>query len=297
MAAEIGVRTLLADARERLSAAGVASPDADARILLETATGWSRSQLLIKDSVGAEAAGRFQELINRRAEREPLQHITGVAHFRHISLRVGPGVFVPRPETEVMAGWAIDRLGEITDRTPVAVDLCTGSGAIAKALADEAPGTRLYAIEVSEDAAGWAARNLEGTGVELRVGDMATAFPELDGHVDVVVCNPPYIPLVAWESVQTEARDHDPQVALFSGDDGLDAIRVLTRVAARLLRPGGWVAVEHAEVQAESVPALFAGHGSYEQVRDHRDLAGRPRFTTARKVGTAGGRGRIGADD
>lgn len=284
MAGQVEIRTLLAGARDQLAAAGVESPDSDARILLENATGRSRAQLLIMDAVDDEAAQRYQEMIIRRAKREPLQHITGIAHFRHVSLQVGPGVFVPRPETELMAGWAIDRLREIRDRPPIAVDLCTGSGAIARALADEVPGAELYAIELSEDAAGWAERNLSGTGVDLRTGDMATAFGELDGTVDVVVCNPPYIPLAAWESVQAEARDHDPELALFSGDDGLDAIRVLTGVAARLLRPGGWVGVEHAEVQAESVPALFAGYGSYDQIRDHPDLTGRPRFTTARRV-------------
>lgn len=287
MSDQSSVRTLLAAARDRLAAAGVETPAADARILLEAATGWSRAQLLIKDRVDEPAAERYQQMITRRAAREPLQHITGIAYFRHVSLQVGPGVFIPRPETEVMAGWAIDRLrevGESAGRAPVGVDLCSGSGAIARSMADEVPGAELYAIELSEDAGAWAARNLSGTGVDLRIGDMADAFPELDGLVDVLVCNPPYIPLVAWESVQTEARDHDPQLALFSGDDGLDAIRMLTRVAARLLRPGGWVAVEHAEVQAESVPALFAGYGSYDQIRDHRDLSGRPRFTTARRV-------------
>lgn len=285
MSGESSVRTLLTAARDRLAAAGVETPDSDARFLLETATGWSRAQLLIMDRVEDAAAQRFEEMIKRRETREPLQHITGVAYFRHVSLQVGPGVFVPRPETEVMAGWAVEQLRQVTGRAPIGVDLCTGSGAIARALADEVPTAELYAIELSEDAAVWAARNLRGTGVDLRTGDMATAFGELDGTVDVVVCNPPYIPLAAWESVQTEARDHDPQLALFSGDDGLDAIRVLTRVAARLLRPGGRVAVEHAEVQAESVPALFADHGSYDRIRDHRDLSGRPRFTTARFVG------------
>lgn len=284
MAGPVSIRTLLAAARDQLAGAGVESPEADARILLESATGRSRAQLLIMDTVDDEAARRYQEMITRRAGREPLQHITGVAYFRHVSLHVGPGVFVPRPETELMAGWAVDRLREIEGRTPIAVDLCTGSGAIARSLVDEVPEVAVYAIELSEDAAAWAARNLAGTGVELQVGDMATAFGDLDGTVDVVVCNPPYIPLVAWESVQAEARDHDPQLALFSGDDGLDAIRVLTRVAARLLRPGGWVGVEHAEVQAQSVPALFSGYGSYDQIRDNRDLSGRPRFTTARRI-------------
>jgi release factor glutamine methyltransferase len=137
-------------------------------------------------------------------------------------------------------------------------------------------------VELDEPAHAWADRNLAGTGVELRLGDMATAFDDLAGTVDVVVCNPPYIPLEAWESVTPEARDHDPHLALFSGDDGLEAIRVLERRAAVLLKPGGVVGAEHAEVQADSAPAVFAGTGRWEQIRDHLDLAGRPRHVTAR---------------
>jgi release factor glutamine methyltransferase len=281
---ETSVARLLTRARSQLQEAGVASPDADARTLLAAALSTSPTQLLVIDRVSVEAAERFAAMVRRRESREPLQHITGVAHFRHVSLQVGPGVFVPRPETEVMTGWAIDRLHEIVGRSPIVVDLCTGSGAIAHAISDEVPQAEVHAIELSEQAAGWAAKNLAGTGVDLQVGDMADAFTELDGTVDVVVCNPPYIPLTAWESVQTEARDHDPDLALFSGQDGLDAIGVLTRVGARLLRPGGWIACEHAEVQAESVPALFARHGGFDQIRDQRDLSGRPRFTTARRT-------------
>jgi release factor glutamine methyltransferase len=140
----------------------------------------------------------------------------------------------------------------------------------------------VHAVELDEQAHGWAVRNLAGSGVDLRQGDMAEAFTDLDGTVDVVVCNPPYIPLEAYESVAAEARDHDPALALWSGDDGLDAMRVLERVAGRLLRPGGVVGAEHAEVQAESAPAVFVGTGRWADVRDHRDLAGRPRFVTAR---------------
>jgi release factor glutamine methyltransferase len=162
------------------------------------------------------------------------------------------------------------------------VDLCTGSGAIALAVADEVPHATVHAVEVDPAAQAWAERNLAGTGVELRRGDLATAFPELDGRVDVVVCNPPYIPLEAWESVAAEARDHDPHLALFSGADGLDTIRVLEQRAAALLRPGGVVGAEHADVQGESAPAVFAATGRWTDVRDHRDLAGRPRYLTAR---------------
>lgn len=285
---DTSVTRLLSGARSQLQQVGVDSPDSDARILLAAALDTSPAQLLIIDRVPDEVAARFTAMVQRRAAREPLQHITGVAYFRHVTLQVGPGVFVPRPETEVMTGWVIDRLREIDDHDPIVVDLCTGSGAIAYAISDEVPHARVFAIELSEQAAGWAAKNLAGTGVELRIGDMADAFGELDGTVDVVLCNPPYIPLTAWESVQVEARDHDPDVALFSGADGLDAIGVLTRVGARLLRPGGWIACEHAEVQAEAVPALFARHGGFDQIRDHRDLSDRPRFTTARRTGGTG---------
>jgi len=202
----------------------------------------------------------------------------GSTAFRHVDLLVGPGVFVPRPETELLAGWAIERL----EGKSVAVDLCTGSGAIAASLADEAPWARVHAVELDPMAHHWASRNLAGTTVDLRLGDMADAFPDLDGTVDVVTCNPPYIPLEAFESVAPEARDHDPSLALWSGQDGLDAMRVLERTAARLLRPGGWVGAEHADVQGEAAPAVFSATGRWSEVRDHRDLAGRPRYVTAR---------------
>lgn len=269
-------RTLVREAVARLRDGGVASPEHDAAELLAHVLEVPRSQLALVDVVPAEAAARFEELLVRRAAREPLQHLTGVAHFRHVELRVGPGVFVPRPETELLAGWAIER------RPTVVVDLCTGSGAIAKSLADELPDAQVHAVELSPDAFAWAERNLAGTGVDVRQGDMGTAFEDLLGTVDVVVCNPPYIPLEAWESVAVEARDHDPGLALFSGQDGLDAIRVLERRAAQLLRPGGYVGFEHADEQGTAAPAVFAATGRWSDVLDHLDLAGRPRFTTAR---------------
>jgi release factor glutamine methyltransferase len=140
----------------------------------------------------------------------------------------------------------------------------------------------VHAVELDPEAHAWAERNLAGTDVDLRLGDMADAFTDLDGTVDVVVCNPPYIPLEAWASVEPEARDHDPATALWSGDDGLDAIRVLESTAARLLRPGGWVGTEHADVQGESAARVFVESGRWTEVRDHPDLAGRARYLTAR---------------
>jgi release factor glutamine methyltransferase len=271
---------LLAIAVERLRDTGVASAENDARELLAFVLGVPRSRLALVDDVTHAQAEQFGELIGRRAMRVPLQHLTGVAYFRHVELQVGPGVFVPRPETELLAGWAVEQAGDL--ESPVVVDLGTGSGAMAKAIAHEAPQARVHAVELDERAHAWALRNLADTGVELRQGDLGDAFGDLLGGVDIVVSNPPYIPHEAWESVEAEVRDHDPELALYSTGDGLDTIRAVERRAALLLRPGGVVGVEHADVQATSAPAVFTSAGRWEQVRDHPDLTGRARFLTAR---------------
>ncbi|KAA1428845.1 peptide chain release factor N(5)-glutamine methyltransferase [Nocardioides antri] len=275
-------REAIAGAVERLRDAGVASPEHDAAALLAHVLGMPRGRLTLVDSVPEPAAVEFEGLVQRRASREPLQHLTGLAAFRHVELAVGPGVFVPRPETELLAGWAVEQAQALA--APVVVDLCTGSGAIARAVRDECPEAEVHAVELGDDAFRWAQVNLSGCDVDLRHGDFATAFDDLLGTVDVVVSNPPYIPLEAWESVAREARDHDPHLALFSGADGLDAIRGIADRAAALLRPGGVVGVEHADVQGESAPAVFVAQGSWEEVRDHRDLNDRPRFVTARRT-------------
>lgn len=280
----MSARQLVLDAAARLAAAGVASPEHDAAELLAHVLGTTRGRLPLVGEVDPASATRYDDLVARRAAREPLQHLTGTAAFRYVEVAVGPGVFVPRPETELLAGWAVDRAREVlaAGETPVVVDLCTGSGVIARSLADEVPEARVHAVELDPAAHAWAERNLAGTGVDLRLGDLATAFDELAGQVHVLVSNPPYVPLEAWESVATEARDHDPHLALFSGDDGLDAIRVIARRGLVLLRPGGVVGVEHADVQGEAAPAVFSAGGRWEEVRDHRDLAGRARYLTAR---------------
>jgi release factor glutamine methyltransferase len=274
-------RALLRAAATRLAEAGVASPEYDAAELLAHVLGSTRSRLPLVEMVEPAQVTAFEELLTRRLAREPLQHLTGTAAFRHVELHIGPGVFVPRPETELVAGWAIDRAREVGQK-PVVVDLCCGSGAIALSIADEVPDAEVHAVELDPDAHEWARRNLAGTGIDLRLGDMAEAFADLDGTVDVVVCNPPYIPLEAWASVAPEVRDHDPALALWSGDDGLDAIRTLESTAARLLRPGGWVGSEHADVQGESAAHAFLASERWTEVRDHRDLAGRARYVTAR---------------
>lgn len=275
---------LVREAAVVLAEAGVASPDHDAAELLAHVLGSTRSALCLSVPVTAEQTEAYAALVARRASREPLQHLTGSAAFRHLELAVGPGVFVPRPETELLAGWAVERAQEVAaeGRVPVVVDLCTGSGAVALSVATEVPVAEVHAVELGDAAHQWAARNLAGSGIDLRLGDMADAFVELDGGVDVVVCNPPYIPLEAYESVAPEARDHDPELALFSGEDGLAALRVVEQVAGRLLRPTGVAGAEHADVQGESASGVFVASGRWTDVRDHPDLAGRPRFVTAR---------------
>jgi release factor glutamine methyltransferase len=282
----MSTRALLSEATRVLAAAGIDSPEADAQWLLAFVLDRGRGGLATATPTAAQRE-RFAQLVARRATREPLQYVLGTAAFRHVELQVGPGVFIPRPETELLAGWGIDRLterGAAGHRHPVAVDLCTGSGAIAKAVADEAPWSSVHAVELSEEALTYAARNLQGSGVDLRAGDVADAFPDLDGTVDVVLANPPYIPVGEYESVAAEAREHDPPMALWSGQDGLDTVRVVEQTAARLLRSGGVVGCEHADSQGERVPAVFAATGRWHDVRDHVDLAGRPRFTTARRL-------------
>lgn len=278
------LRESRAEVVRRLGAAGVASPDADSEQLLAHVLGVPRGTLPslppAQQMLNDEQAACLEQLVARRERREPLQHLLGVAGFRTVQLRVGPGVFVPRPETELLAGWAVDQLRGRSD--PVAVDLCAGSGAIAAALAAEAPLARVYAVELSPRAYEYAVANLAGTGVDVRLGDITAALAELDGTVDLVVANPPYIPLEAYEEVDLEARVHDPAVALWSGADGLDTIRSVERVAARLLRDGGVVGCEHAEAQGLSAPDVFRA-GGWRDVVDHRDLTGRPRFVTARR--------------
>jgi release factor glutamine methyltransferase len=278
------MRQLINEAAARLEQAGVDSALHDAETLAAHVLDSPRLQVRSASMTPAQVR-EFQELVARRATRVPLQHLVGRASFRRVELAVGAGVFVPRPETEVVAGWALEALetARRTNPEPIAADLCTGSGAIAAALADEAPWARVHAVELDDDAFVWALRNLSGTGVDLRHGDMADELTDLDGQVDVVVSNPPYIPLEAWESVSVEGRDHDPGMALWAGDDGLELMRVLERSAYRLLRPGGVVVAEHADEQGESAPAVFTATGRWAEVRDHRDLAGRDRFVTARK--------------
>jgi release factor glutamine methyltransferase len=260
----------------------------DAELLLASVLGVTRGRLLTLVTVPDDVAVRFGTLVDQRADRVPLQHLTGRAPFRFLELAVGPGVFVPRPETEQLTGWVLARLSGIEG--PIVVDLGSGSGAIALSIAHEHPGARVTAVERDPGAIEWTRHNALGrvaagdtpTGVVL--GDMTdpALLSELDGRVTVVVSNPPYVPHGAV--VPREVADHDPPLALWGGPDGLDVVRGLLVTAARLLHPGGWLGIEHADQQGTALPALVRGHGAFSDVADHPDLAGRPRFTTARRA-------------
>jgi release factor glutamine methyltransferase len=275
-----------ADAIARLEQAGVATAQADADLLIGHVLDLSRGAVQAKAIAGADLRDdQLDELIpllDRRVAREPLQHITGVAHFRSLTLRVGPGVFVPRPETEQVAQYAIDALRAVPGPSPIAVDLGTGSGAIAFALATEVPHSIVYAVEVSPEAFAWTLRNREATGAgnaHPRLGNLAGAFPELDGTVDVVISNPPYIPSDSIPR-DLEVRLHDPAIALYGGVDGLDVVRQVSATALRLLHSGGTLVLEHGELQGAAIADLLHAHG-WIAIATHRDLLGRDRATTA----------------
>ena len=289
----------VAIATARLAEVGVDSPRADAEIIAAHVHGVRRSELHRVPDSGFNP--RFWDEIARRAAREPLQHITGLAYFRYLELEVGPGVFVPRPETEVMTGWAIEALRDMDVAEPLVADLGTGSGAIALAIAQEVPRARVHALEADPLARRWAARNIARTAeaaphtagrLTLHEADFADPAGLPAGSFDLIISNPPYIPLGA--SVPPEVGEYDPSTALWSGPDGLDAIRVVEAVARRLLRPGGVVAVEHGAPQGAAVYWVLAEERGWRDTRNHKDLAGRDRFVTARWPGPPGAAGVAG---
>lgn len=263
-----------------LTRSGSASPGPEARQLVAHVLGVEVPRLITVDEVSSEEEARIRELVARRCAGEPLQHLTGEAFFRYERLRVGPGVFIPRPETEEMVGWALSWLAARPAGERRVVELCAGSGAITAAISGELGSCELHAVEVSPEAFGYLEANLEGRGVDLRLGDMADAFHDLDGTVDLVIVNPPYIPTTQRPFLPSDVVDFDPELALFSGADGLDAIRVVARVAARLLSPGGALVTEHDESHAAGVRDVLAAAG-LQEVTTHPDLAGRDRFTSA----------------
>jgi release factor glutamine methyltransferase len=280
------VRAALERTADRLGGAGIADPMVDAELLLghvlQQTRGAVQAAAVRGDPLDPEALGALERLTLRRVAREPLQHITGVAPFRRLELRVGPGVFVPRPETEIVAQIAIDALTAVAAPMPVAVDLGTGSGALALALATEVPHAQVYAAENSVDAIPWTRENFATVGApnaHLAFIDLEKAFPELDGTVSVVVSNPPYVPEDAVPR-DPEVRLHDPEVALYGGPDGLDVVRKVSRAARRLAHPGGTVVIEHGEWQGAAIRQLLTADG-WRAAATHPDLTLRDRATTA----------------
>ncbi|HEX3335312.1 MAG TPA: peptide chain release factor N(5)-glutamine methyltransferase [Jatrophihabitans sp.] len=269
---------LLTEAAARLAAAGVPSPRVDAELLLADALDVPRSRLVLAGPPGPEARAAFERALARRATREPLQHIVGTAAFRHVEVAVGPGVFVPRPETELLVDAALPAL--LAAPEPLAVDLCAGSGALALAIAGEAPAARVVAVERDPAALAWLTRNTAGTRVRVVAADVADSslLPDLRGQVVAVVCNPPYVPTGA--AVAAEVR-HDPEIAVFGGADGLALVAPVLARAAQLLRPGGVLALEHDDTHAAAISARLESAGHWTSVTAHRDLAGRPRYIVA----------------
>jgi release factor glutamine methyltransferase len=274
----------LDEAAQLLTTAGVRSAHSDAAALAAHVLGDSPTG----QAPEAFQVDEFMTLVRRRCDRVPLEHLTGRVRFRTLDMHVGPGVFVPQPETSSVVQWAVDAVRRLiagANAHPVCVDLCTGSGTMAMALAAEVPAARVHAVEVDPGALAWAKRNAEhhGLDVALHAEDIGAALPGWDGRFDVVMSNPPYVATAELAGVRPEVRDHDPAIALDAGLDGLDIIRSIECTARRLLRPGGLVVVEHSDRQGRSAPALFTGSGAWEDVKDHVDHEGLDRFVTATK--------------
>jgi len=285
------LKVIISKATNLLIEANVSSPQVDAELLLAHCVGVDRTQLATVTVITDEQLLDFENLVTRRVNRVPLQHLTGTAYFRHLELSVGPGVFVPRPETELLVEAAVKYLKTLNSPR-IAVDLCAGSGSIALSLALEVPGTTVHAVEISDDAVKWLTHNIVDHAAKLEAVDShvvvhhgnagdRSILSDLANQVDAVVSNPPYIPSEMIPR-DPEARDHDPAIALFSGLDGLDVAREVVLVAADLLKPGGFIGMEHADVQGESMPALFQDKSNvWGEVNDNLDYNKLPRFTTA----------------
>jgi release factor glutamine methyltransferase len=276
------LRCAIDSATALLADAGINSARFDAEELAAHLTGAERGRLPLIDSPDDGFFDRYRAAIAARSQRVPLQHITGTAAFGPLTLSVGPGVFIPRPETEAMLEWAT---AQRLPQAPVIVDLCTGSGALALALAQHWPHARVVGIDDSEAALGYARKNSVGTTIELVRADVTdpALLTELDGQVDLLVANPPYVPEAC--ELEPEVSQYDPPHAVFAGPDGMTVITAIVRLACRWLRPGGLFAVEHDDTTSAQTSELVASTGLFDDVIAHTDLAGRPRFVTAKRSG------------
>jgi len=275
------LREAIVAATATLARAGIDSARTDAELLAAHLAGTDRGRLALLDAPDPEFFDRFDQAVSERARRTPLQHITGTAPFGPVLLHVGPGVFTPRPETEALLEWA---LAQSLPHDAVILDLCTGSGALAIALASQRPGARIIAVDDDAVALDYAERNAANTTVRLVHGDATDTelLPELAASVDLVVANPPYIP--AGAALEPEVAQYDPAHALFGGADGMAVIAPLVLRAARWLKPGGLLAVEHDDTTSEATVRIIREAGGFGDITAHRDLTGRPRFVTARAM-------------
>ncbi|RRD47881.1 peptide chain release factor N(5)-glutamine methyltransferase [Tessaracoccus sp. OH4464_COT-324] len=255
------------------------SPGAEARTLIAHAAGCDLIELFTRWELSDDVVARARHFVARRLSGEPVQHITGQAHFRFETVEVGPGVFIPRPETELLAGWAIDFLSRRAADSRVCVELCAGSGAITRSVVKELGGVVAHANELSDSAARYLRRNLAGLGVSIHVGDLSEAFAQLAGTVDLVVVNPPYVPETRAGRLHSDVA-RDPQQAVFGGVDGLTTIRRVVQAAGRLLKQGGALACEHDDSHQSEVLELVRSSG-FVEVQGHQDLPGADRFVTA----------------
>ncbi len=286
------LRLAIIEAAAELERAGVPSARVDAELLAAHLLGVERTRLGLVPLVDPSVIDEYRTLVARRAERIPLQYITGSTAMGNVSLEVGPGVFVPRPETELLLAWALAQLEASGRRAPVVMDLCTGSGALALAIAHARPDATVHAVELEPRALAWARRNADRRGaagdtpINLVQGDVTDRglLTALEGGVDLIVSNPPYIPEGAV--LDPEVADHDPHSALFGGADGLSVIKPMVNNIARWLRIGGVVGVEHDDTNGAQVAELFRARRVFGHVAEHPDLAGRPRFVVAQRVAT-----------
>ena len=280
---ELTFKEFLRGGKEQLAAAGFA--EVEAEHLLAHTLGLTRmdlhNPLTVENALTAIGditivEETFWKLLDRRCANEPLQYLTGVAYFRHLEIKVGPGVFVPRPESELLVESVLTHIEKLSGAISV-VDLGAGSGALALAIATEAPTTHVIAVEKSAEAIYWLKENVSFIDEKVRIleSDVSTA---LDGvKCDVVIANPPYIP--DGQVLPADVRNHEPAIALFGGPDGMKAPRLFIAASARLLKPGGFLAIEHHEEQGDEIAAVL--NIDFEDILLHQDLTGRPRFTTA----------------
>jgi release factor glutamine methyltransferase len=272
---------VLETVEETLRRAGTGSPEFEAMWIVEAATKRPRSELLLDPQIRSEDEEDCHRFAARRASGEPLQYVINLAAFRGVQLTVGPGVFIPRPETELVAERAMAHLphgGRI-------VDVGTGSGAIALAVSEERSDACVFGTESSPAALPWAEKNCEllGKTVDLVLCDLLDGLPPvLEGAFDVVVSNPPYIDPAQLPDIPSEVRDYEPHAALFSGERGLDVTIRLADAALRWLKPKGWLVLEVGSDQAQRVVTLLGAAG-YDRVAVSSDLAGRDRIAEAQK--------------